>query len=503
MSSLFVMLLLAGQVDGCEVPAAATAEVRGLLLGARGAELLAERQPARAAGCLDAAQALLPDDFVIARDLAAARMRSGAPAAALSAIDRALALGDPDPEARELRAMVLAQLGEVDAAVEEAGAIGSMESNLIGAVLEDPRAAYRLVPLVDEESDRGALVSLVLAAHEGARGDVASARRLDLVAEQQALHAESLPLIRASRELGGRLSDAGAIRHRLRLRAGVDYATNPAYLASGAPDRTGALRVAFAGEGALEIPIGRALFSGALRVDQHVFATERELYDRLDLTAFGASTRVDLAISRHPNSAVVGLGLRYVDVFARLFRDHYAASIEGGPDLTLQVLAPLRVRLAFYGIATDFIDVSPPSGIVSSVNRDRVGQRVAFSALFDTDWLSGMLEAMFLHDDAKGDAFDNLGGAVAGRVEARLFGGVELFTGIAVTVRDYGPVGDRSIIGPASTRTEIRTVAELGARVPLYDHLDFVMEDAFINDDARTLHSYSENVLSMGLEATW
>jgi hypothetical protein len=476
---------------------------RGALLAARGMELLAQRQVQRAVECLEEAAELLPDDFVVTRDLAAARLRSGDAAGALAAIDRAIALGDADPEARELRAIVLAELGESDAAVEAADGIGTLESDLIGSVLEDPRASYRLVPLVDEESDRGALVSLVLAAHEGSRGDVASARRLGSVAEQQALKAEALPLVQASRELGGRLNEAGGLRHRVRLRAGVDYATNPNYLAGGNPARTGALRVAFAGEGALEIPIGRALFAGALRIDQHVFATERELYAPLDLTAFSAATRVELAISRHPNSAVVGAGVRYVDLFARLFREHYAASIEGGPDLTLQVLAPMRLRLAFYGIATDFIDKSPPNAIVSSINRDRVGQRVALSLMIESDWLSGLVEAMFLHDDSLGDAFDAIGGAGAARVSARLGGGIELFTGIAVAVREYGPVGDRSIIGPAATRTEIRTTAQLGARVPLYDHFDFVMEDAFINDDARSGHSYTENVLSIGVEATW
>jgi hypothetical protein len=490
----FVILALAAQTSS--VTAA-------LELSARGLELLARGAPEEALAYLSRAELLLPDDFVVSRDLAAARLRSGDPRGALEAIDRALHLGDPDPEARELRAIILAELGETEAAVEAADSIGTMEADLIGAVLEDPQAAYRLVPLVDEESDRGALVSLVLAAHEGARGDVASARRLDAIAEGQALSSGSLSLIHASRELGGRLAEAGGVRYGLRLRAGLDHATNASYLAGGNPARTGAVRVAFAAEGALEIPIGRALFSGALRLDQHVFATERELYRGLDLTAITAATRVELAISRHPNSALVGFGLRYVDVFARLFRDHYATSIEGGPDLTLQVLAPLRIRLAFYGIATDFIDLSPANAIVSSVNRDRVGQRVALTMMLESDWLAGLVEAMFLHDDALGDAFDAIGGAGAARVSAQLGKGIALYTGIAVAVREYGPVGDRSIIGPASTRTEIRTTVELGARVPLYDHFDFVMEDVFINDDARAGHSYIENVLSVGVEATW
>src|SRR5688500_13474504 len=246
MLPLFAML--AAQPQVCDVAASEPVE-RAVLLAARGIEWLSRRRPQRALVCLTEASMLLPDDFVIARDLASARLRSGDAPGALVAIDRALELGDPDPEAKELRAIILAELGETEAAVETAAAIGTMESDLIGAVLEDRSAAYRLVPLVDEESDRGALVSLVLAAHEGSRGDVASARRLELVAEQQALRSESFPLVHAARELGGRLNEAGGLRHHVRLRAGVDYATNPSYLAGGDPERTGALRVTFGGEG--------------------------------------------------------------------------------------------------------------------------------------------------------------------------------------------------------------------------------------------------------------
>lgn len=490
-----LLMLVLGQTEAYE-------------LGAKGAELLVQGDPAAALSLLERAHALAPEDFVIARDLAAAALRADRPSDALRAVDRAIELGDPDPEARELRAVILARLGRRRTAAEVASEIGTVEGHMIGAVLSDPEAAYRLMPLVGEQSDRGALASLVLAAHEAARGDMGGARRLSALAEHQATAAEDITLLNAARGLSRRFEEAGAVRHLLRLRLGLDHATNPGYVTAGDPDRNSGLRAVFSGDGAVEIPLGRATLFGGIRLEQHAFANQRELYASLDLTALSISTRVDVAISNHPSAAIVGFSTRYTDVFARLFREHYAASIEGGPDLTIKLNAPMRLRLAVYGVATDFVDVSPPSGTVGSVNRDRVGQRAVLSLLLRTDWIEGIAEGLFLHDDARGDAFDAIGGGIAGRVAAHLSGGIVLFTGIAVTVREYGPVGDRAIIGPASTRAEIRTVAELGARVPLYRFGDtpglfFVMEDVWINNAARQEHGYTENVLSMGVEVSF
>jgi hypothetical protein len=469
-------------------------------MGADAQEMIRRGDPEAARHCLAAARSI-QDDPVLARDHAALARMLGRHDEALRAIDEAIALGDADPEAEELRAIILAEKGDDARAIEAADRTGTVEGSMIGALLHDPSAAYRLVSLVDEESERGALASLVLAAHEGARGDLSAARRLGTFAEVRAQH---LPRIAdAARAFGKKVAGEDEVRHLVRLRLGLDHATNPGYRVRGDPDRTFGLRASFTGEGALEVPIGRVLLSGALRVDQHVFATERDLYAGLDLTAFAVATRVDVAVANHPRAAVVGIATRYVDVFARLFRDHYAATLEGGPDLTPQVAAPLQLRLAFHGVVTDFVDVSPPNAIVSSLNRDRVGQRGLLTLILESDWLTGSIEGMFLRDDARGDAFDAIGGGAAGRVTARLGGGVELDTGVAVVIREYGPVGDRSIIGPASTRTEVRTVVELAARVPLYDGIYFLMEDVFIDDRARQGHAYTENVLSMALEAVW
>ena len=64
-------------------------------------------------------------------------------------------------------------------------------------------------------------------------------------------------------------------------------------------------------------------------------------------------------------------------------------------------------------------------------------------------------------------------------------------------------MGDQSIIGSASLRTEVRTVVELGARIPVTSSLFFVLNDVWIQNSARALHAYTENILSTGMEQVW
>ena len=120
-----------------------------------------------------------------------------------------------------------------------------------------------------------------------------------------------------------------------------------------------------------------------------------------------------------------------------------------------------------------------------------------------TDWLSARVEAMFVRDDAEGDAFDNLGGAVGARVTAEVDEGLLIRTGAALTIRQFGPVGEESIIGPAARRTEVRTVLEVGAYVPLYEGLAALLENTWIASSARAGHGWTNNVVSLGVEAVF
>jgi hypothetical protein len=251
------------------------------------------------------------------------------------------------------------------------------------------------------------------------------------------------------------------------------------------------------------VPMGRTIARGALRVDQHLFLEDRARTSLLDITALALALALERPLSAHPSGVVVGLRLRFVDVFGAGLATHFATSLEGGPTLAVRVFGRASLDLALLGEATDFIDLSPPDSVVSSSNRDRVAQRMVLGLGLAGEGVLARVEASFNREDAAGEAFDAVGGALSGRLALVPMQGVELRTGFAVNVRRRGPVGDAAVIGPAALRTETRLVAELGLRWSLAGPLALVLEDVWIRSDARPGHAYVENVASSAVEVTF
>lgn len=489
-----------GALDGAALEPSPS---RGLVAAALGLDRLTDGDAPGAIACLQLAARHLPGSAVVARDLASAHLHAGELEAALASIDAAILLGDADPDARTLRAVILARLGRTTEAATEARAAAGWRGELVAASLGDGRAAYRASELGAEATPRGALASVVLAAHAVERGDGITAGLLLGDAEGLVSRDADGDIAAAVRAVSGALDALDALTLHTRLRASIEHATNPALLSAPPPVDQSGLRLAILAEGEASFPIGRARVGASLRADKQAYLTEREAFRDLDLFGLTLTAGAELPIGRHPYAARVGLGARFTDTFGHRLDVHYATSIEGGPSLVLPMSPALSVSLAFLGIATDFVDRSPPDARISSQNRDLFGQRAVFGLTFATEWLDGRAEAMFLRDDALGDAFDALGGALAIRVLARPSPGVSLSTGAGVLIRDYGPVGDRALIGPAATRAQLRTALELGAQIELTTGFSFVVEDVWIQNNARELHSYTENVLSIGVEQVW
>lgn len=487
-------ILFAGAVAGCEVSAGADA------IGAKGFALLAEGDTNAAVECLEIAEALAAESAIFARDLAVAYARSGRREEALARIERAIVLGDSDPEAALLRAMLLDATGRRFDAIEVARKERSTEGDLIGAALHDPASVHRASSYAQEDTSRAALAALVLAADAGERGLEGVARMLTESAEQRAGAAHAPEIQNAARELEHRIEEHGRVIPSGRIRLSLDHATNPLYVEH-SPET--ALRLAVTGEGSLSSPIGIARFDAALRVDQHILITNRELYSDLDLSLFCVALGIELPISPRPSSAIVGLRARATDSWGGELTVHYATALEGGPYLMLPLGASLALEMGFYGVAVDFIDLSPSDSKISSQNRDRVGQRAAFALAFASDLVEGRIEASFLRDDAQGDAFDAIGGLFTGRLRAHLDAGVSLGIAVSIAGHDFGPVGDQAIIGSAATRTEVRTAVELSALIPLSSHTALVIQDVWLRNNARRTHEFTENVLSVGAEAAW
>lgn len=487
--------LIASALAACDAPAG---DVDAL--AARGFVLLAENADQQAVVCLEAAEAIAPGDALIKRDLAVAYARLHRSEDALAMIERAIILGDTDPEAALLRAMLLETIGRRFDAIQAARAHHSAEGDLVGAALRDPTSVRRAAELAQEDTARAALAALVLAADAGERGLGGVARLLTETAEQRAGAAHAPEIQNAARELERRIQDHGRVTPAARARASFDHATNPLYRDQ---SKESALRLALSGEVSLTAPIGIARLDAALRADQHFVLTNRALYQQLDLTLLNVALGVELPISPSPSAALLGLRARASDAWGDQLRVHFATAIEGGPYLVLPLGSSLALEMGFYGVAVDFIDRSPSDSRISSQNRDRVGQRAAFALFFTSDIVEGRIEGSFLRDDALGDAFDALGGSLSGRLRAHVTGGLILGTGVSIIGHEFGPVGDLAIIGPAATRTELRTAVELSARIPFSKNASLVIEDVWLRNNARDAHQYTENVLSVGAEAAW
>ncbi len=502
---MITALLVLVAATGCPVQTstATPATDRAQQLGAHGYERLLTDDFDAAVTCLAEAHRLDPTSPIYARDLAAAALKNGDPVEALAAIEAALTAGDPDPEARLLRATILAELGRDKDARETLEDTVTWESDLAAAALSDRAAVRRAIPLVDEHTRRGAMASLTLASVEASEGSYQGAARLAELALSRAGLVDAPVFLSASRDLLGEIRARDEARYSLRLRSTFDHATNPAYLARGREPRRAGLRLAFGVDGDIVTPVGPFTARVGGRIDQHVYLIQRETYDRLDITAFTLSGAITYPLSRHPSLAVLGLSARLIDVHGALFDTHYATTIEGGPDLTLELAAGVRLRLGLYGSASDVIDTSPPDDIVSSLNRDRVGQRAVVTLFAELDRVAGTLSAAFIHDDALGDAFDAVGGEFSGRLVAFATPDLQLYTGVGLTLREYGPVGDLAIIGPAATRTQLRIVAALGVRARFTDQVYVVVEDRWVDNQARDRHEYVSNVLSVGAEVVF
>jgi tetratricopeptide (TPR) repeat protein len=480
----------------CETATSSSADE----LGALGFARLAEQANEEALRCLELAEERAPDNPLIVRDLAIAHARVGHPEKALEKVERAIALGDADPEAIVLRTMLLEATGRRFDAVISARALRSAEGDLIGAALRDPSSIYRAAELAQEDSARAALAALVLAADAGERGREGIARLLTETAAKRANAARALDVQNAARALERRLDEHGRILTGARLSATIDHATNPYYLER---SESSALRAAFSGEMTFAAPLGIARFDAALSATQHAMLTERARYRELDLSIFSLAMSAELPISPRPASVLIGFRARATDVWGDLFGVHYATALEGGPYMILPLGASLSAELGIYGVGVDFIDRSPSDSQISSQNRDRVGQRATFALSFEAELIEGRVEASFIRDDALGEAFDALGGLFSGRLRAYPGGGLVLETAVSAAAQEFGPVGDLAIIGPAATRTQVRTAVELAARLPLTDTSALILKDIWIRNNARSGHTYTENVLSAGAEVAW
>lgn len=501
--ALSLLVIAQAPCPGLEAAAGLPPELVAQVAVARAGQARRAGDLARAKGCLDAALETDPSSTLALRARAQLHLQAGRLADAHADAAAAAHLGDADPELLELRALIAARAQAVLEARAHARAARTWVGDLIGVALDDRRAAFEVAELLGEPTARGALAGLVLAGHEARTSDPQAALTLAAQAERDARIADEPGLARMARQLITQVALHGRRDWSAQLGTSIDHLTNPAYVSPEEGGQTSSVRVAAQGNVDARFALGRVQLRTGLRVRQHGLLARRSRFCCLDTFSYRLVGGLSLPLGPDPRAVRLGLVVRWTDVFADRFRFHHASHLEGGPTLAFALGPRLDVDLSFLGVITDFVDTSPADARASSLDRDRVGQRATLGVALRLEWLLARLEAMFINDDAQGDAFDALGAAFAATLEAQPAPDLTVFLGAGITIREFGPVGDKAVIGAAANRTEVRTALRVGARLRLAKWLHLVVDDTFVDSSARAGHDYAHNVLSVGVQTRW
>lgn len=497
----------AAAVEGCpqgQLGSAATAAARGLAYSAAAAQLTRAGQPQMAVRCLQLAATQLPKSAVVRRDLGVALASVARDAEALIELRAAEALGDADPELYEWLAFVLARLGRPIEARQAAAQAGSWQADLLGAQLRDPQASYQAAVLLDEGHRASALSALVLAAKRGEEGDRLAALRLAQLAHALALETPTDRVtLDATRFYLGRLRAVGGGRQaNLQLRLGLAQLSNPRYLSGGLRPERASLRASLQATGRAQLAVGPLRLYGGLAFEQQAYLVDRDRYQDHELSAYTVELRADYPLTLNPEGLLIGAALRFRDVYGRRFGVHHGFELEGGPVLSMQLTAALRLHMGLFGALRDLIHGEPAvSG--SSQDRDATLQRAVFGLSYQGDGLRVEQEGLFVHEDAQGDAFDAIGGGLGSYIAVQAGPRLWLYTRFGALYRSFGAVGDQAIIGAASRRSEVRAHLELGLRLGLGQRWQLEVSDRLVRADARVGHRYTANTVQTALEVAW
>jgi hypothetical protein len=475
-----------------------------LLHIAKGVRALANSQPSKAKLAFEKATRLQANSAIAHHYLAISLAQVNEPHLALKALETSFGLGNRSHEADELKALLLVTLGRVAEARQVAARLNTLPGALIGVTLDDPEALVSISTYVGEPTYRGLLASAVLSASAAKTGMRVQARRLGAIAQEFGNKLSRSRWSNAVFDLMSRIQKKhGGIKATGRLKTSFDYVKNPQFQAAGQSTVRSGLRLSSVAEAVLAVSFDSFEINTAIFALNRIYLAERDLLQDYALNGLAWATEISVPLNNRPKGTRLNLSLRIKDLYAKTFALHYANSIEGGPALLLPLGPRTRIQMGILGVATDFIDRSPPDDVVSSQNRDSVGQR----AFIEIDWYKegfrGDVAGFFVRDDARGEAFDMNGLGLSGRIHADLTGGLFLRIGAGVAVGRFGPVGEAAVLGAAAIRSEVRLYGDIGVIVQLSPWLQLSLENNYLQNAGRSGHAYTDNILSVGLEAQY
>ena len=469
-----------------------------------GVRAINQRQYARALTHFKAAQALTESSPDVHHYIALCLAQLKRHEEAKTALNLSKKLGNTSLEADEVEAVIHLRQGDEAAARQVLKGVESLPSTWLLATTGDNSAIMEAARFLSMSDRRGLITSTILATTAAIDGRRVQAQKLAELATTYRSRLGDVIWTNAIRDMNDRLG-AGRVLFdtALSLRTTFDYTTNPQFRAAGESDVSNAVRLSNSFEAAMAVVFSDFRYDTAVYGLHRSYFTDQSLLSDYAINGLSWANRLTFVLSNRSRGAELALNLRLRDLYADNFSVHYAATIEGGPSLRLPISPQLDLEMGILGIATDFIDKSPPDDVVSSQNRDAVGQ----SAFVEITWLgndiTGEINAALRREDARGEAFDVTGVSLSGRILADLSGGLLLRTGAGVALGRFGPVGDARVLGPAATRTEGRFYGDISFLVQFTSWLRLSLENFFLQNSGRSGHAYTDNVVSVGAEVTY
>ena len=423
---------------------------------------------------------------------------------AQSALAQSRNLGNTSLEADELEAVIHLRKNRVEAAQNILRDVESLHATWLLATTGDNSAVMEASRFLSTSDRRGLITSTILAAAAARDGRRVQAQKLSELATAYRSRFADIVWANVIRDMNDVLGGGNILFDTaLSLRTTFDHVTNPQFRAAGESDVRNAVRLSNTFEAAMGVVFSTFRYDTAVYGLHRSYLTDSAILSDYAINGLAWANRLTFVLSNRSRGAELALNFRLRDLYANHFDIHYAATIEGGPSLRLPISPQLDLEMGVLGSAADFIDKSPPDDIVSSQNRDTVGQ----SAFVELTWLGedirGEVNAALRRQDARGEAFDVTGVSLSGRILADLTGGLILRTGAGVALGRFGPVGDARVLGPAAIRTEGRLYGDISFLIQFAPWLRLSLENFFLQNSGRTGHAYTDNVVSVGAEVTY
>ena len=489
----------------------------GWQAAADGLKLLSDGDVNSALTCLRKAQEIFSNSEIIARDLGLALLQAEKYTDALKMLRHARTLGDPGRQQRVAESIAIARIqmlddtseDHVDLVVKLLNNADDIESQLILSLLHPGHPTKKLSLRLEDETREGFWANLVLAYENLRRGRYQShsilfarakaiAEKLDdplFLSAIKKLKTTSVDVLNQTyTSSSGMQIDDVSNNHWLsffdffrrisidtKFFAGAEHVSNVRWRPVGMPKKT-LVKGVLAAAVSSEIPLYGAVLWSSLQAEMSSrFGWDMELL-------LGVPT------DQTPMAPLVGFRARLTELYHEGLSDFLGRSVEIGPILRLSLGAAWYGELSLYGT---WLNSDEIQSFVT--HREITGQRL--SARFGYQYKKNKYQfgIMALHNEARGQTFDMLGGNIDLSASWSIFNRLSVGTNLSFGLGQIGPFGDQSVIGDAQLRFEGRFLGQVRLMWHFSSHWSVTVENTYLTTFSRESDRYWNNFVRSGI----